>query len=108
LQSGNLLSQSYTTQTKLTAKYIVRGIVKDASGSPVVGAAILVGKETAFTDSDGTFFVRLRKKNVVTLKVVPEDFTAPGNWQVISAPDGATPELKDGTTVVNIEVSRVV
>jgi hypothetical protein len=108
LQPGNLIGQSYPTQTTLTAKFIVRGIVKDPSGAPVAGAAVLVGKETAFTDSDGTFFVRLRKKKAVSIKVVPGDFRAPGDWRVISAPDSATPEPKDRTTVVNIEVSRVV
>ncbi len=108
LQSGNFPGQSNSSQTKLIAKFIVRGIVKDPSGTPVAGAAVLVGKEIAFTDSDGTFFVRLRKKNLVTIKVVPGDFRAPGNWQVISAPDSATPEPKDGAAVVNIEVSQVV
>jgi hypothetical protein len=92
----------------LTAKFIVRGIVKDSSGISVAGAAVLVGQEIAFTDSDGAFFVRFRKANAVAIKVVPEDFRAPGNWHVISAPDSATPEPEDRTTVVNIEVSQVV
>jgi hypothetical protein len=108
LQVGNVAGQAHTNQSTLTAKFIVRGIVKDSSGIPVADAAVLVGQEIAFTDSDGTFFVRLRKKNVVSIKVVPGDFRAPGKWHVISAPDLATPEPKDGTTVVNIEVSRVV
>jgi hypothetical protein len=95
-------------ETTLTAKFIIRGIVKDLSGTPVAGAAVLVGKETAFTDSDGTFFVRFRKKKAVPIKVVPGDFRAPGNWHVISAPDMVTPEPKDKPIVVKIEVSQVV
>jgi hypothetical protein len=106
LQVGNVAGQAHTNQTASTAKFIVRGLVKDPSGIPVAGAAVLVGRETAFTDSDGTFFVRFRKANAVSLKVVPGDFRAPGNWHVISAPDTATPEPKDKATVINIEVSK--
>jgi hypothetical protein len=105
---GNGAGQAHTNQTTLTAKFIIRGIVKDPSGLPVAGAAVLIGHEIAFTDSDGTFFVRLWKRNVVPIKVVPGDFRAPGNWRVISAPDSATPEPNDGATVLNIEVSQVV
>ncbi len=108
LQMGNVAGQAHTNKTTLTAKFIVRGIVKDSLGIPVAGAAVLIEQEIAFTDSDGTFFVRLRKRNVVPIKVVPGDFRAPGNWRVISAPDSATPEPDDGATVVNIEVSQVV
>jgi hypothetical protein len=108
LQASNVAGQAHTTQTMLTAKFIVRGVVKDSSGISVAGAAVLVGQEIAFTDSDGTFFVRFRKANAVAIKVVPGDFRAPGNWHVISAPDSATPEPEDRATVVNIEVSQVV
>ena len=107
LQASNAAGQAHTNQATLTAKFIVRGMVKDPSGTPVAGAAVLVGNETAFTDSDGTFFVRFRKGNAVPIKVVPGDFRAPGNWHVISAPDTAMPEPKDKATVVNIEVSQV-
>jgi hypothetical protein len=103
---GNVAGQAHTNQTTLMAKFIVRGIVKDSSGIPVAGAAVLVGQEVAFTDSDGAFFVRFRKENAVSIKVIPGDFRAPGNWHVISAPETATPEPKDKATVVNIEVSQ--
>lgn len=106
LQMGNVAGQAHPNQTTLMAKFIVRGIVKDSSGIPVAGAAVLVGQEVAFTDSDGTFFVRFRKEHAVPIKVIPVDFRAPGNWHVISAPDTATPEPKDKATVVNIEVSQ--
>jgi hypothetical protein len=46
---GNAQGQG-TNQTTLMAKFIVRGIVKDSSGIPVAGAAVLVGQEVAFTD----------------------------------------------------------
>jgi hypothetical protein len=108
LQFGDVAGQSRIDETTLTAKFIIRGIVNDLSGTPVAGAAILVGKETAFTDSDGTFFVRFRKKNAVPIKVVAGDFRAPGNWHVISAPDMVTPEPQDKASVVNIVVSQVV
>jgi hypothetical protein len=108
LQGGNGTGQVLvrSNQTILSAKFIVRGIVKDSSGLPVAGAAILVGKETAFTDSDGAFFVRFRKAKAVPIKVIPGDFVAPGNWHVISAPDTATPEPNDKATVVSIEVGQ--
>jgi len=108
LRVGNVAGQVHTNQTTLIAKFIVRGIVKDSAGMPVAGAAVLVGRETAFTDSDGRFFVRFRKATAVHIKVVPEDFMAPGNWHVISAPDTATPGPEGTVSAVNIEVSRVV
>ncbi len=106
LQVGNLPGQPHSSRATLDAKFIVRGIVKDSSGKPVAGAAILVGKETAFTDSKGTFFVRFRKKSVLPIKVVPGDFRAPGNWRVTKAPDSAIPELNDDATAIDIEVAQ--
>jgi hypothetical protein len=108
LQMGKVAGQAHTNQPTLAAKFIVRGIVKDPSGLPVAGAAVLVGKEPAFTDSAGAFFVRFRKATAVAIKVVPGDFLAPGNWHIITAPETATPELEDRSTVLNIEVSQVV
>jgi hypothetical protein len=108
LQGGDAAGMAHASQSRLGARFIVRGIVRDASGKPVAGAAVLVGKEVAFTDFDGTFFVRFRKAKALPVRVVPEDFRAPGNWRVISAPDRVTPEPTDKTTVINIEVGRVV
>lgn len=105
MQAGEVAG-AHTSETRLAAKFLVRGIVRDPSGRPVAGAAVLVGKEMAFTDLDGTFFVRFRKAKTVPIKVVPRDFRAPGNWRVISAPDLVTPQPKDNTKAVNIEVSQ--
>jgi hypothetical protein len=107
LQSGDTIGgMAHTSQSRLGAKFIIRGIVRDTSGRPVAGAAVLVGKEMEFTDFDGTFFVRLRKAKTVAVKVVPDDFRAPGNWRVVSAPERATSEPTDKETTINIEVSR--
>ena len=108
LQSGDAVAgMAHASQSRLGAKFIVRGIVRDPAGRPVAGAAVLVGKEMVFTDFDGTFFVRFRKAKTVPVKVVPDDFRAPGNWRVIGAPDLVTPEPIDKETAINIEVSRV-
>jgi hypothetical protein len=105
--ADSVLMARNASQARLGAKFIVCGIVKDRLGKPVAGAAVLIGKEGVFTDIDGRFFVRFRKAKAVPVKVVPDDFRAPGNWRVISAPDSATPQPTDQATEIDIEVRRV-
>lgn len=65
---------------------VVRGRVVDAQDEPIAGAALRMGSELAVTDSEGNFLVRLKKARDLNLQVALEEFTAPGNYVVISAP----------------------
>jgi hypothetical protein len=72
-------------------KYLITGEVRDDQGQPVAGAALRIGKEMVFTDSAGTFFLRVNRDRPVPLAVMPEEFTAPGIWLVVTAPANAVP-----------------
>lgn len=65
---------------------VVRGRVVDVQGNPVEGAAVLLGSQVAFTDSDGEFSVRFKRAVGMKFEVFLDAFTAPGVYQVVSAP----------------------
>lgn len=75
-------------------RFIVQGIVVDKSGTPVSGAAIVCGGRLVFSDTNGAWAARFRKGSPVAVVLQPEEFTAPGTWAAISAPDMATPSPK--------------
>jgi len=85
-------------------RYLVSGRVVDPDGNPLEGAAVEIGGELAFTNSQGTFDVRLRKNQTVPFAVALNEFVVPGRYEVVSAPDRVVPALdgaqKDYTIVV--------
>jgi hypothetical protein len=80
----------HTTHSK-AGRYMLQGTVVDRKGKPVTGAAVALGKETVWSDSEGAFFVRQRKAQPVLVHVLPKEFSAPGTWVVVAAPDTAQP-----------------
>jgi hypothetical protein len=70
-------------------QYLIQGKVTTPNGLPVSGAAILIGKEIVYSDSDGHFFARQRKPGRYKLEVVMARFIADGNFTVASAPEDA-------------------
>jgi hypothetical protein len=81
--------------------YIVRGQVRNERGSPVEGAAILLGDRTVFSNGAGEFLLRLDKPQQMPLTVLVEEFLSPLHFTVVSAPSTvvATPE-KSATDVL--------
>lgn len=67
-------------------RYRVRGRVTDAEGEPFEGAALQIGDELAFSNSQGNFDLRVRKAGTLPFTVALEEFTAPGHYEVVSAP----------------------
>lgn len=76
-------------------KYLVRGKVADEKGNPLAGAALRIGDENAFTDSNGKFFLRVRKAGPHGLTVDLENFLVPGKYEVVSAPEEVTATRED-------------
>lgn len=62
----------------------ISGFVRDKSGMPVEGAAVKVGDKIAYTDFNGKFTARFGKPGAQAVEVLLEEFTAPGNWEVVS------------------------
>jgi len=88
-------------------RYLVQGTVVDESGVAVEGAAIDVGGSTVFTDSRGRFFVRRSSGRMAALRVLVDEFLAPGQFEVVSAPAEAAPRVERESTPVKIVVRRV-
>jgi hypothetical protein len=88
-------------------KYVVQGVVRDADGQPVRGIAVYVGKELAYTDDEGRFMVRLRKRTELTLQVALDQFMIPGNFEVVQAPATVMPDEDGKGQDVGIVLRRV-
>ncbi|MBZ5641516.1 MAG: carboxypeptidase-like regulatory domain-containing protein [Acidobacteriia bacterium] len=86
---------------------VARGRVMDPSGQPVAGAAILVGKTLAFSDSSGKFLVRMKSPGEQPLQVSLDDFTAPGAFAVVSAPPKVRVAREDSAQEYEVIVKRV-
>jgi hypothetical protein len=76
-------------------RYLVRGRVTDVQGEPLEGAALVIGKEMVFTDSQGSFYLRVRRAEAVRFQVALDEFVAPGRYEVVSAP-GIVQSVLDG------------
>lgn len=63
--------------------------VLDDKGSPIEGAAIVVGKDLVFTDSQGRVSIR-EKHTTMPLRIDLDNFMLPGTWETVSAPSTAT------------------
>lgn len=73
-------------------KHEIRGTVVDADGKPVEGAAVRVGRDIVYTDSNGTFLAREARAKAQPVSVVAEEFASPGNWTCVSCPASASPD----------------
>ena len=80
--------------------YIVRGHVQDEAGNRVEGAAIRIGEQLVFTNSDGEFFLRRNKIGTAALEVVLTEFLNSAPFHLVLAPpsvkiypEGAAPEI---------------
>jgi hypothetical protein len=66
--------------------YVVRGHARDEHGSPIEGAAFLIGDELVYSNGAGEFLLRLKKAKPLAFTVVPEEFLTPLHFTVVSAP----------------------
>ena len=80
------------------------GRVVDQEGRPVDGAAVMVGRVIAYSNSAGEFSVRTKKAKAEPLSVLPAIFAAPGDWEVVSAPKEVTAH---DTTTLRVPAMRL-
>ena len=88
-------------------RYLVSGRVVDVDGHPLEGAAVRIGGDLAFTNSEGAFSVRVRKDQALPFAVLLDEFVAPGRYQVESAPDRVLPALDGEEKLYDIIVRRL-
>jgi len=63
-----------------------RGRVVDTAGSPVEDAALMIGTDRVYTDTDGYFFFREKHSGTHPMCVLTDEFLAMGNYVTRSAP----------------------
>ena len=88
-------------------RYLVSGRVVDVDGHPLEGAAVRIGGDLAFTNSEGAFSIRVRKDQALPFAVLLDEFVAPGRYQVESAPDRVLPALDGEEKLYDIIVRRL-
>jgi hypothetical protein len=88
-------------------KYVVTGRVVDEDGKAVEGAAIQVGEDVVFTDSDGAFTSSQRRRQPVVVSVLLDQFMFDGRYEVSSAPAKADPDVTARATPISIVLRRV-
>jgi hypothetical protein len=88
-------------------RYVVQGIVRDDRGAPLSGAALLIGDELVFSDSQGRFFARFRSTRQVTIRVVLDEFLVPGRFRVELVPAIVRPQLEGQASELTIVVRQV-
>jgi hypothetical protein len=88
------------------AKYALEGRVMTTSGTPVRGAAVSAGTQTAYTDSDGHYLIRFSRTAPVKVSVVPEAFLTPESYRTVSEPQWMVPEREGASQVVDLQVER--
>ena len=86
-------------------KYSVCGAVKEQSGKPVSGAALRIGKAVVYTDSEGRFTLRSRKRGKQKLVVLTTEFEL-GEWTVVDAPTFVTIGAEGQEVQIQIIVRR--
>jgi hypothetical protein len=86
---------------------IVGGRVEDASGEPIAGAAIRIGRDLVFSDSRGLFFIRVKSPGDLPFVVALEEFTAPGAYAVVSAPTTVCAAREDTAPEYKVILKRV-
>ena len=101
------MSSSARSETFSIAKFMIQGVVKDDQGNPIEGAALHIGKEVVYSDSTGTFLVRMGKHGPFPLSVVPEEFIAIGAYETVSAPSSVRAERDDDAVNLEIVIRRI-
>ena len=90
-------------------KYVVQGTVKDEAGNPIEGAALRIGKDISYTDSDGHFLARFSKRGPFPLTVEPQEFLSALPYEAVSAPSQvkADPDTAATPIEITVRVSKV-
>ena len=86
--------------------YLLQGRVVDTVGNPVYGAAIGLGQNVLFTDSDGAFFMRDTKPRTYNFRVLLDQFLDGRYYQVLTQPTQVT-GVKTENQHLLIVVTRV-
>jgi hypothetical protein len=100
-------SSSGTSFSGAFLQNVVRGEVLDPDGQPIEGAALQIGTEMAVTDSEGNFMVRVKKSGDLSLKIAFDDFTNPGKYVIVQAPQTVKATRQESAQEYSIVLRRL-
>ncbi len=86
------------------SKYSVQGVVNDEAGKGVAGIAIQIGKETVLSNESGVFYLDVKSRKLVPMRVVKELSVQPLRWELTSAPSAAQGTTEDAAVPVHVVV----
>ncbi|HET9939747.1 MAG TPA: hypothetical protein VFR25_01460, partial [Candidatus Eisenbacteria bacterium] len=86
---------------------VVKGTVQDDVGSPISGAALRIGDDLVFTDSQGAFFVRTKKARDYPLTILFDEFLGPSRYEGLFVPGQVTAQPEARATPISIVLRRV-
>ena len=67
----------------------------------------MIGSQVAFTDSTGEFSARFKSSRNMTFQVALDQFTAPGDYEIVSAPSSVQAVAEENAPEYKIVVRRV-
>ena len=83
-------------------KYIVSGRVLDEGGHPVAGAALRIGDDLVFSNSEGEFFLRKKKNRPCRVQVALSEFLVPDGFVIVSSPAVVAPSEQRSENPITI------
>ncbi len=97
---------SGTTPNFKLPKYIFSGQVVDEDGHPIAGAALRIGDDLVFSNSEGEFFLRRKKNRPCHVDVEFDQFLVPGSFSVASSPTLVAPTEGGTENPITITLRR--
>jgi len=86
---------------------VVRGQVLDSNGDSIAGAALQIGPGLAISDSDGNFMLRVKKGGEMNLKIAFDEFTVPGKFVIVQAPQTVKATREDSAQEYSVVLRRL-
>jgi len=88
-------------------RYMIRGRVIDEEGETVAGAALRIGKELVFTNSEGEFFVRVKNDAAQDIRIETGEFLTVHRYEGVRQLERVTPAEAVQAVPVTLVVRRI-
>jgi len=85
---------------------VIRGTVQDDAGAAISGAALQIGDELVLTDSQGAFFVRMKKAKDYPIVILYDEFLGPVRYEALYVPTQAAAQPEAHAASVSIVLRR--
>jgi len=110
-QLGTQFSRNGATSDRMSdggmGNSILSGRVVDLEGIPVEGAAMLIGHQRVYSDSDGNFLFREKKSQVHPFTILLDEFLGSGRFASVRAPREIRTSSQRDSAILSIVVARI-